>query len=478
VTPVLPSGDDARPGRQLRPVEVKRLNREWRRASEARLALLLDSVGQPFNVGSIVRSAAAFAAEHLWLCGSTAPLSHPGVGKTALGTQRLVQASMEPNPVAAAKEAAAMGLRVVAVELASGAVPLHEAPLDGDVCLAFGNEDHGCSAGLLAAADAIAYIPQPGRVGSLNVAVAAAIAMAEARRRSWARLQTSARRSVTRHAPFTVHTRSACILAIVRVPFLDHPRPVAFAHRGGAAHAPENSWTAFQHAVKLGYAYLETDARATADGQLVAFHDRTLDRVTDASGPINVLPYRDVAALRVAGSEPIPLIEDLIGTFPDARFNIDLKDAAGISLLPEVLRRTGAWDRVCVTSFSGQRLRTARGLLDRPVCMATSPAAIAAVLCSLGSAPAWPQIKLLAGHVSRASVHCAQVPGRVATAAFVRRAHTLGLDVHVWTINDRAEMVRFLDLGADGIMTDDIETLRDVLIERGQWHPRGEAAAA
>jgi tRNA (guanosine-2'-O-)-methyltransferase len=189
VTPVLPSGDDAKPGRQLRPVEVKRLNREWRRASEARLALLLDSVGQPFNVGSIVRSAAAFAAEHLWLCGSTAPLSHPGVGKTALGTQRLVQASTEPNPVAAAIQAAAMGLRVVAVELASGAVPLHEAPLDGDVCLAFGNEDHGCSAGLLAVADAIAYIPQPGRVGSLNVAVAAAIAMAEARRRSWARLQ-------------------------------------------------------------------------------------------------------------------------------------------------------------------------------------------------------------------------------------------------------------------------------------------------
>ncbi len=264
----------------------------------------------------------------------------------------------------------------------------------------------------------------------------------------------------------------------MRVPFLDHPRPVAFAHRGGAAHAPENSWTAFEHAVQLGYAYLETDARATADGKLMAFHDRTLDRMTDGSGPINALPHRDVAALRVADSEPIPLLEDLIGTFPDARFNIDLKDVPGITLLPEVLRRTGAWDRVCVTSFSGQRLRTARGLLDRPVCMATSPAAIAAVCCSLGSAPAWPQIKLLAGHVSRAMVHCAQVPGRVATAAFVRRAHRLGLDVHVWTINDRAEMIRFLDLGADGIMTDDIETLRDVLIERGQWHPRGEAAAA
>ena len=173
--------------RQLRPVEVKRLNREWRRASDARLGVLLDSVSQPFNVGSIVRSAAAFGAEQLWLCGSTAPLSHPGVGRTALGTQRLVPAVTEPSPVEAAKAAAASGLRVVAIELATGAVPLHEAPLDGDVCLAVGNEDHGCTAGLLAVADAIAYIPQPGRVGSLNVAVAAAIAMAEARRRAWSR---------------------------------------------------------------------------------------------------------------------------------------------------------------------------------------------------------------------------------------------------------------------------------------------------
>jgi tRNA (guanosine-2'-O-)-methyltransferase len=187
MTPAVPGGG---PARQLRPVEVKRLNREWRRASEvrgARLALLLDSVTQPFNVGSIVRSAAAFGVEHLWLCGSTPPLSGPGVGKTALGTQRLVQAGHEPDPAAAAKAAAEAGLRVVANELAPGAVPQHEAPLDGDVCLAVGNEDHGCTPALLAAADAVAYIPQPGRVGSLNVAVAAAVAMAEARRRAWTR---------------------------------------------------------------------------------------------------------------------------------------------------------------------------------------------------------------------------------------------------------------------------------------------------
>src|SRR5271165_3431539 len=108
------------------------------------------------------------------------------------------------------------------------------------------------------------------------------------------------------HPSFTRSVVAAGILAIVRVPFLDHPQPIAFAHRGGAAHAPENSWTAFEHAVKLGYAYLETDARATSDGKLMAFHDRTLDRVTDASGPIGARSYHEVAALRIAGSEPIP----------------------------------------------------------------------------------------------------------------------------------------------------------------------------
>jgi tRNA (guanosine-2'-O-)-methyltransferase len=158
----------------------------WRHAAHGRLALLLDSVTQPFNVGSIARSAAAFGVEQVWLCGNTAPLDHASARKTALGTERFLTAVREHSPVAAARAASAGGYRVVAVELASGAVPFHEAPLDGDVCLAIGNEDHGCSPALLAAADAAAYIPQIGRVGSLNAAVAAAIVMAEARRRAWA----------------------------------------------------------------------------------------------------------------------------------------------------------------------------------------------------------------------------------------------------------------------------------------------------
>ncbi|MBV9854332.1 MAG: glycerophosphodiester phosphodiesterase [Streptosporangiaceae bacterium] len=250
------------------------------------------------------------------------------------------------------------------------------------------------------------------------------------------------------------------------VAFLDHPRPAAFAHRGGAAHGLENSWPAFEYAVKLGYAYLETDARVTSDGVLLAFHDRTLDRVTDSSGPVAAMPYSEVATARIGGKEPIPLIEDLLGSWPELRFNIDLKDAGSIRAVGRALSRTRSWDRVCITSFSGARLREAMGILDRPVCMAVTPAAIAAL--RYAGVPG----RALAAWLARSGAQCAQVPRQIATREFIRRAQALGLHVHVWTLNTRHAIERALDLGADGVMTDQIVLLRDVLTERGQWHPR------
>jgi tRNA (guanosine-2'-O-)-methyltransferase len=172
-------------GRQLGQTEVKRLNRAWRRETQATVCLLLESVSQPFNLGSITRTAAAFGVEQIWLCGEAADPMHPSARKTALGTGRFLTFEQAASPAEAAAQIRSQGLRLVAIELAEGAVPLHEAALDGDVCLAVGHEDRGCTAGLLAVADQVAYIPQVGRVGSLNVAAAAAIALAEARRREW-----------------------------------------------------------------------------------------------------------------------------------------------------------------------------------------------------------------------------------------------------------------------------------------------------
>jgi glycerophosphoryl diester phosphodiesterase len=252
----------------------------------------------------------------------------------------------------------------------------------------------------------------------------------------------------------------------VAAEYLDHPRPLAFAHRGGAAQQPENTLLAFDHAARLGYAYLETDARSTADGKLIAFHDADLSRATDRSGQVGQLPWREVAAARVGGAEPVPLLEDVLGTFPALRLNIDLKDAGTIGPLAPVLRRTRAWDRVCLSSFSGGRLLAAQRSLDRPVCLALTPAAIVAVryLGRPGRRPARGQ--------ARSGARCAQVPPQIATPGFIRRAHQLGLQVHVWTLNTRAGIERALDLGADGVMTDEVELLRDILSERGQWHPR------
>jgi glycerophosphoryl diester phosphodiesterase len=250
------------------------------------------------------------------------------------------------------------------------------------------------------------------------------------------------------------------------VAYLDRPLPIAFAHRGGAAHQPENSWAAFEHAIGLGYTHLETDARATADGILLAFHDRTLDRATDRAGRISRMPYREVAPARVNGTEPIPLIEDLLGAWPGLRFNIDLKDVPAIRPMMDVLRRTGAWDRVCVTSFSARRLHAARALLDRPVCMALSPAGVATLRLTGGVPRA---ADVLAAKLARSGVHCAQIPYRLANPSFIRSAHEAGLQVHVWTLNRRHEMERALDLGADGIMTDQTVMLRDLLTERGLW---------
>ena len=171
--------------RNLGNTELKRLHRSWRRRTEGRVALLLDSVQTPYNVGAIVRLAAAFRVEHLHLAGATAPLGAPGARKTALGAERYVTSTVHPDLASALDAVKDGGGQLVGVELADGAVPLHEVRLADDVCLAVGHEDRGLSPLTLAASDALAFVPQLGKVGSLNVASAAAIALYEVRRRSW-----------------------------------------------------------------------------------------------------------------------------------------------------------------------------------------------------------------------------------------------------------------------------------------------------
>ncbi|KES05231.1 glycerophosphodiester phosphodiesterase [Streptomyces toyocaensis] len=250
----------------------------------------------------------------------------------------------------------------------------------------------------------------------------------------------------------------------IRHPYLDHPGPIAFAHRGGAADGLENTVRQFRCAVEAGYRYIETDVHATRDGRLVAFHDATLDRVTDGTGRIADLPWRDVAHARVAGREPVPLFEELLETFPGTRWNIDVKAEPALPPLLELIERTASWDRICLGSFSEARVLRAQRLAGPR--LATSYGTRGVLNLRLRS---WG----LPAAVRRSAV-AAQVPEeqsgvRVVDHRFVRAAHARGLQVHVWTVNEAERMHRLLDLGVDGIMTDHIDTLRKVMVDRGIW---------
>lgn len=171
--------------RSLGSTDLKRLHRSWRRRPTSPVALLLEDVQTPYNVGSILRTAAAFRVDHLWLVGRTAEPHGAKTQKTAMGTQRhLTWTTVEEIGEAVAGVAAA-GYRLVGIELADPARALYETDLTGAVCLAVGHEDRGLSRSCLASCDAIGYVPLLGGVGSLNVATAASIALYEARRQTW-----------------------------------------------------------------------------------------------------------------------------------------------------------------------------------------------------------------------------------------------------------------------------------------------------
>lgn len=216
---------------------------------------------------------------------------------------------------------------------------------------------------------------------------------------------------------------------------------------------------AFEHAVGLGYRYLETDVHVTADGVVVAFHDDDLTRTCGRPGRISELPWSAVAAARVDGVEPIPRLRELLDAFPDVRLNIDCKSDAAVGPLADEIVGTGAIDRVCLASFSDSRIRAIRRRLGSRLCTAAATRELAVL---------WASGRSIGGALA------AQVPVRqrgvtVLTERFVRRAHHRRLAVHVWTVDEPAEIHRLLDLGVDGIMTDRPNTLRNVYVERGVW---------
>ena len=252
---------------------------------------------------------------------------------------------------------------------------------------------------------------------------------------------------------------------VVRHPYLDNTSPIAFAHRGGTSAAPENTLRAFNDAVTLGYRYIETDVHATSDGKLVAFHDNDLQRTCGKPWRIEETDWSTLSTARIAGTDPIPLLIDLLTTWPDVRINIDCKSDAAMQPLIDTIRSTNCLDRICVGSFSDKRLRHIRSELGPGLCTSMGPKEVARlVLGSTTGIPINPS-----QHALVAQVPVRQGPIPVVTRKSIARAHQLGLQVHVWTIDDPIEMGQLLDLGVDGVMSDDTRALKDVFVARKLW---------
>jgi glycerophosphoryl diester phosphodiesterase len=251
--------------------------------------------------------------------------------------------------------------------------------------------------------------------------------------------------------------------------FLDYPGPIPFAHRGGLQAGPENTWAAFEFAIGLGYRYLETDVQATSDGVALAFHDNDLGRVSDRTGLIRKLPYREVLRARVGGVESIPRLEDLLGAWPEKeiRVNIDIKHSSALRPVIRAIKRTGTLNRVCLNAFSEIRTIMARRILGPELCTGLGPVGVAVVKLTGYLPTTLHRLDSIAAATAQVPLQFHGIP--VCDRRFIAVAHRLELPVHVWTINDRDTMEKLLDLGVDGIMTDDPALLKQVLLERNAW---------
>lgn len=254
-----------------------------------------------------------------------------------------------------------------------------------------------------------------------------------------------------------------------------------FAHQGGGLLAPENTLAAFE----LGASYqpdaLELDIQMTRDGQIVVMHDPAVDRTTDGHGPVSSFTLTELRRLDAGyrftpdGGQThpfrgqgvtVPTLHEVFERFPHLLINIDLKEPVSgkEERLWQAVQDAWAADRVIVGSFVCASLRRFRRLAGGAVATSACPGEVTAFVFGF---------RAHATRLVRPAYQALQVPEihrgiRIVSPASVRAAHRLGLKVHVWTVNESADMERLLDWGVDGIMTDRPDRLAGILRRRSQ----------
>jgi glycerophosphoryl diester phosphodiesterase len=257
-------------------------------------------------------------------------------------------------------------------------------------------------------------------------------------------------------------------------PAIASTRPLVFAHRGGAALAPENSIPAFDRGLAEGADGLELDVHLSRDGVVVVHHDDLLDRTTNAIGPIGGRTAAELAALDVTGraGRPgeragVPTLREVLHRYPDVPLIVELKTASQVlarAVVDEV-RAAGAAGRVCLGSFSWRALRAVRAYEPLIPTGAARLEVRIALYCSwVNRVPPVPAYRVL------------QVPEvrgrtRVVSPRFVDLAHRRGLAVQVWAVDAADDMRRLLDWGVDALISDRPDVAAGVVRERERRRP-------
>jgi glycerophosphoryl diester phosphodiesterase len=231
--------------------------------------------------------------------------------------------------------------------------------------------------------------------------------------------------------------------------------PRLLAHRGLAVDAPENTLLAFLKALAAGATYLETDVHASKDGVAVLSHDPNLMRTAGRKLRINELTLAELRQIDLGEGQTFSTLSELLEAFPQARFNIDIKSLDAAKPAAEAIVRAKATGRVLITSFNAKRRHAAVKLMPG-VASSPSPGEILiAVLAAKLRISAL--VRFAFRHVTAVQVPVRGAGVRIATRGVISRFHAAGLEVHIWTINDVAQMKHLLDLGVDGLFTDRID---------------------
>ena len=239
-------------------------------------------------------------------------------------------------------------------------------------------------------------------------------------------------------------------------PYLDVPGVAISAHRGGSIEAPENTIESFEYSIELGSSYIETDVQLSSNGIPYIFHDDDLKRLFGKNIIFNSLHSDEIDELVLFDKYKIPTLESTLQKFPDTFFQIDVKTDEVVLPTMEVIKKTNSTDKVCIASFSSKRLKQVRNLYPE-ICLSMGPFEVMKLLlASFGL-----YRKKVAGNCLQIPIY--QYGIKLVTKRFINYIHSIGLKIHVWTINDEDTMQKLIDLGVDGIITDRPKTLKDLL---------------